>query len=145
MPAGTSRVIRAFGDELHLHLSGEHTGGTIAMFTNITPVGGGPPPHIHRDEDEWFHVLEGRVEFLHDGAWHEVPVGSTVFMPRGSLHTFRNVGEVPLKQLITTSPAGFEVFFGRCAEVFERGGPPDFDELIAISAEHGITYPAFKS
>jgi uncharacterized cupin superfamily protein len=28
------------------------------------PAGGGPPPHIHRNEDETFYVLEGEVEFL---------------------------------------------------------------------------------
>jgi uncharacterized cupin superfamily protein len=30
----------------------------------IVPPDGGPPPHIHRNEDETFYVLEGEVEFL---------------------------------------------------------------------------------
>jgi quercetin dioxygenase-like cupin family protein len=142
VPAGTSRIIRAFGDELHLHLGGAETGGRFAMFTVVTQPGGGPPPHIHRDEDEWFHVLEGRVEFFHEGAWTEVPAGSSIFMPRNSFHTFRNIGDVPLKQLIHTSPAGFEVFFQRCEEVFAKGGPPDMDTLIQIAGEHGLSFPS---
>jgi len=142
VPHGTSRIIRAFGDEMHLHLGGEDTGGRFAMFTSYTEPGGGPPPHIHEHEDEWFHVLEGRAEFFLDGVWTEAPVGTSVFMPRKSFHTFRNAGDTVLKQLIHTSPSGFEVFFSRCEAEFQKEGPPDFEALIAIAGEHGITFPS---
>lgn len=145
VPAGKERVIRAFGDEMYLHLSGEDTGGRFTMFTAITPPGGGPPPHIHHEEDEWFHVLEGDAEFFNDGEWFKVPVGSTIFMPKGSFHTFRNAGTIPLRQLITLSPAGFEVFFSRCAEEFTQNSPPDLDRVLAIAAEHQITFPPMKA
>ncbi|MGC4016036.1 MAG: cupin domain-containing protein [Luteolibacter sp.] len=141
VPPGTPRVIRAFGDELHVHLDASHTGGQFSMFIAVTPPGGGPPPHIHQNEDEWFHVLEGRAEFFLDGVWTEGGPGTTVFMPRNSFHTFRNVGDVPLKQIVHAAPSGFEVFFGRCAEEFAKDGSPDFPKLIAIAAEHGISFP----
>ncbi|KAB2675594.1 MAG: cupin domain-containing protein [Verrucomicrobia bacterium] len=137
---GTGKVLRAFGDEITVHLGGADTGGEFAMFTDVTPPGGGPPPHYHRNEEEWFLVLEGRVEFFRDGAWGEVPVGTTVFIPRGLVHTFRNCGDTPLKLLIHTKPAGFEVFFGRCADEFAKPGPPDMARIVGIAAEHGIHF-----
>lgn len=132
-------VFRAFTDEVTIHLSGRQTGGKFCMFSIITSPGGGPPPHWHKSEDEWFHVLEGRASFFRDGTWTEVPAGTSVFMPRGTVHAYKNVGDTPLKQLVHTSPAGFETFYARCAEEFAR---PDFtmERIVQISAEHDIFY-----
>lgn len=138
--AGESQVIHAFGDEMHIHLGARETGGRYTLFTDVTPPGGGPPPHVHHTEDEWFHVLEGQAAFLKDGVWEEVPAGSTVFMPKGSVHTFKNVGDVPLKQLITVVPAGIERYFARCGEEFAKVGGPEMAGILAISAEHDIVF-----
>jgi len=136
-----SRVVRAYGDEVHFHLTGEQTGGNFTLFTDITPPGGGPPPHYHNHEDELFHVLEGKVDFFKDGEWVEVAPGGTVYMPKGVLHTFRNVGSTPSKLLIRTSPSGFEQFFERSQAEFEREGGPDMKRILQIGAEHGIHFP----
>ena len=133
-------VHEAFGDRVTFHLTGEQTGGRCTVFSVETPPGGGPPPHWHENEDEIFHVLEGRAEFLKDGEWTEVPAGSSVFMPRGSIHGFRNAGDVPLKQMVQAIPAGFDTFFARCTAEFHREGGPDMARIMEISAEHGIYY-----
>src|ERR1043166_8943184 len=134
------RVIRAFGDEITVHLDGKQTGGSFTMFTAITPPGGGPPPHYHKTEDEWFLVLEVRASFFRDGKWQEVPPGTAVFMPKGTVHTFKNVGDRPLKQLIHTSPSGFEIFFAKAAEEFAKPGGPDMNRLVQIAGEHDIYF-----
>ena len=110
------------------------------MWTEITPPGGGPPPHHHVNEDEAFHVLEGRVAFLSDGEWHEVGPGGAAYMPRGVVHTFKNVGDQPSRMLISTTPSGFEKFFARCAEEFAKPGGPDMPRIIQIGVEHGIYF-----
>lgn len=137
---GEGEPLRAFGDEITFHLGGAQTGGRYTVCSDVTPPGGGPPPHYHTQEDEWFIPLEGRVEFFLDGVWQEVPLQSVVFIPRGVVHTFRNIGDTPSKMLIHTSPAGFDIFFERCAAEFAKDGPPDMERIIAISAEHGIFY-----
>lgn len=139
-PAGAGKVLHAFGDEVTVLLSGADTGGRLAMCLDVTPPQGGPPPHYHLREDEWFFPLEGEVEFFVDGAWRPVAVGSAVFVPRGTVHTFRNSGTAPLKMLVQTTPAGFETFFERCAREFDRPGPPDMERILEISAEHGIHF-----
>ncbi|MDX1688356.1 MAG: hypothetical protein R3248_10265 [Candidatus Promineifilaceae bacterium] len=45
-----------------------------------------------------------------------------------------------MKMLTHTAPAGFEIFFERCAEEFTKPGPPDMERIIEISAEHGIYF-----
>ena len=134
------RVLRAFGEELIFHLDGERTSGRLAMWTNISPPGSGPPPHYHSNEDETFHVLEGRVAFFVDGQWHEGRPGDSAFMPRRVVHTFKNVSDQPSRMLITATPSGFENFFARCAEEFARSAKPDMSRLIEIGAEHGIHF-----
>lgn len=110
------------------------------MWTNVTPPGGGPPPHYHLNEDEWFFPLEGRPEFFLDGKWTQVPLGTAVYAPVGSIHSFRNAGDETMRMLIQTAPGGFENFFDRCAAVFAGGGELDMDRIVTISAEFGIHY-----
>ena len=57
-----SLVIGAYGDEFRFHLTSEHTNGKFTLFTDITPPGGGPPPHYHANEDETFTVIEGQAD-----------------------------------------------------------------------------------
>jgi quercetin dioxygenase-like cupin family protein len=134
------QVLRAFGLELTILLDGERTGGTLAMWINITPPGGGPPPHYHLKEDETLHVIEGRVAFLLNGEWNEIGPGGTAFLPRGMVHTFKNIGDQPSRMLNMTTPSGFEKFFARCADEFENPGEPDLSRIVEIGVEHGIHF-----
>ena len=135
-----ARVLRAFGDELLLHLGTDDTGGKFSMWTNVTPPGGGPPPHYHEHEDEWFLPLSGPAEFFYDGTWSKVEAKTAVFMPRGVVHAFRNPGESDLRMLIQTIPGGFEKFFAECAEEFDNNTGPDMARIVEISAQYGIHY-----
>lgn len=139
-PASDGSILRAFGEEVHLYLTAEDTGGRFTQWLEITPPEGGPPPHYHENEEEWFHVLEGRVSFFHDGRWEEVGPGARVFAPRGSVHTFKNTGDKPSRMLLTTMPSGFEDFFAKCAAEFANPGGPDMPRLLEIAAEHGIHF-----
>ena len=139
-PPSAAKVIRAFGDEVTVLLSAAETGGKYSMFSMISPPGGGPPPHFHQNEDEWFWVMEGRAEFFKEGAWTAVPTGTAVYTPRGVVHSFRNAGDTPLRMVMQTAPSGFETFFARCADEFAKSSPPDMGRIVAIAAEHGIHF-----
>lgn len=137
---GSGKRFQALGDEVKVLISGEQTGGTFSLVEVVTPPGGGPPPHWHTREDECFHILEGRIELWQDGVWSEAPAGSTIFLPRGSRHTYRNPGDTPLRMIVHASPAGFEVFFERFSEACNAPGGPDFARLAAVAADHGIHF-----
>jgi quercetin dioxygenase-like cupin family protein len=137
-------TIHAYGDTAQVMLSGEQTNGSMVVAVGTSPPGGGPPPHLHRSEDEMFIVLEGKIRFLANGQWTEpLAPGSIVYTPRGVVHTFQNVGETLCRQWIIATPSGFERFFSRSAEVFAATGvgePPDMARLLAISDECGIEF-----
>lgn len=137
---GQGKILHAFGEEVCFLLTGAETGGKLTMWQEIVPPGGGPPPHLHRNEDEWFVVQQGRFEFLFDGKWCEMPVDSVIYIPKEAVHTFRNVGEETGRLLVSTSPSGFEDFFARCAEVFASEGGPDMARIVKIAAENGIEF-----
>jgi quercetin dioxygenase-like cupin family protein len=144
IPPDAGDSIQAYGDTAQVKLSGEQTNGSMVVVVGTSPPGGGPPPHRHRNEDEMFIVLEGKIRFFANGQWTEpLAPGTIVYTPRGGIHTFQNVGETPCRQWIIATPSGFERFFSRSAEVFAAAGPgvpPDMARLLAISGECGIEF-----
>lgn len=107
---------------------------------DVTPPDSCPPLHRHSLEDELFLVVEGHIRYFAEGRWTEVGPGGAVYLPRGTVHSYRNVGTTPSRQWIITTPSGFETFFSRCADEFAQPGGPDMGRIVAISCEHGIEY-----
>lgn len=138
--AGGGTVVDAFGSAIRFVLGPEQTAGMLTLGLATVPPGNGPPPHVHRDEDEMFIIVEGRYGVLAGGEWTEVGPGAVVYVPRGSVHTFRNVGEGPGRHWVLTTPSGFEQFYARCEAVFAAPGAPDMGGILAIAAEHGIEF-----
>jgi len=75
--------------------------GQVGVVEGEVPPGGGfQVPHWHEDLDEVFYVLEGEIEFLLEGSWQRAPAGTTMFIPAGVLHAFRNSSDRPARQLV---------------------------------------------
>ena len=136
---GIGKNLHAFGNILTVILSRDQTGNQLSVMSEVTPPGGGPPMHVHHREDEIFLIVEGRMSCCVNDEWTEVQPGGVVYLPRGTPHTFRNVGETPSRHWIITTPSGFEVFFSRCADEFAKAGGPDMGRIAEIFSEHGIT------
>src|SRR4051812_21021128 len=85
-PAGTGPAYWGPGDLYTFLVTGEESGGRYFAMEALVPTGGGPPPHIHRNEDETFYVLEGQCSFrLGDDTVVANP-GDFVSVPRGTVH-----------------------------------------------------------
>ena len=108
---GEQRVLQVLGEAITVKIDSEQTEGKYAVIEEVSPVGGGPPLHVHRHEDEVFYVLEGEVEFQLGDQRFRAKAGSTAFLPRDIPHTFRNVGRIPSKVLVVIIPARFVGFF----------------------------------
>lgn len=132
-------VVEAFGDQMILRLGTDDTDGKLCVWTNISPPGGGPPPHFHDHEDELFMPISGPVEFFLGSEWTQLEAGSTAFAPRGTIHAFRNPSDTPLEMIIQTMPGGFDHFFRECSAEF-KDGSPNMKTIVEISARYGIHY-----
>ena len=79
--------------------------------------GYGPPPHIHLHESETVYVVAGEFTFTIGDQALAAPAGTTISVPRGRRHAFRNVGEEAGRLLMTHWPAvafeGFVAELGR--------------------------------
>jgi quercetin dioxygenase-like cupin family protein len=67
-------------------------------------AGSGPDyMHVHYEDDEAWHVLEGSLLFTFPGQKVEAAAGTTVVVPAGLVHTYE-VGEKPCRYLIILTP-----------------------------------------
>src|ERR1700761_849785 len=96
--------IRPFGIDMKVMLGAEHTGGTFSAVLAEVKPGEGPPPHLHRDREEYFFVIEGTYSLGVNGRESTIGPGTLVFVPRGTVHTFKNIAATAGKILEWTIP-----------------------------------------
>ena len=131
--------IEWLGTQYKMMLPSSATNGTLAVFESISPAGSGPPRHIHHAEDETFVLLTGRCEFWMDGKTHIDGPGATVFVPRGTAHTFKVIGDADCHHLTILSPGGFEGFFAEMAQGNYRI-PEDMARVSEIAARFNLNF-----
>ncbi|HET7093447.1 MAG TPA: quercetin 2,3-dioxygenase [Thermomicrobiales bacterium] len=118
------------------------TGGAFTLIEQIAPAGFGPPPHVHRAEDEAFYILDGELRVTCGERTWDAPAGSFVFLPRGVPHAFTVAGDRPSRLLQLTTPAQFERFVAEIGEpaaqpTLPPPGEPDVPRLFAAMTKYG--------
>ena len=146
VPPGEGESVWLVGDLIEVKLASEDTGGAYSMAEETSPPEGGPPPHIHHNEDEALYVVEGEVEMLLDDRTTRASAGSLAYVPKGTLHTFKNVGTSASRVAGIFSPGGFEKFFLEAGEPATEGssppeGEPDVGRLVEIGQRYGLEIP----
>lgn len=113
------------------------TGGQYTAYRCTVPPQVGPPPHRHDGFDEAFYVVAGVFEILVGSETHIAEAGSFAYIPRGVVHTFRNVGEMEGQFIGTATPGGHERFF-EDADALARGGEFSVEDVLRVCAVNGI-------
>jgi quercetin dioxygenase-like cupin family protein len=111
------------------------SGGGMLVYEHRNVGKGGPPRHVHFDQDEWLYAVEG--EFVVEVGDRRVTLraGDSMFCPRNVPHAWAHVTDGPASLLFVAQPAGsMEHFF----ETIARGGPIPWPELERVYAEHGM-------
>lgn len=146
-PASQPDAVSLLGNLVRFRLRGAATGNAYSLVEVMTLPGAGTPPHVQKDDDEAFIVLEGRYEFMHEGRVIAGTPGTVLFIGRGETHAFRNDGDVPARMLLINSPGGFhENFFLAAGDPVDASAPlapagePDMPRLLAASERYGIAY-----
>ena len=73
---------------------GAATDGSYCLFEQLIPKGPAAPPHMQRNMDEVFYMLDGEAEFLVGDRRETARKGTFVFIIlRGTVHGFRVVSD----------------------------------------------------
>jgi mannose-6-phosphate isomerase-like protein (cupin superfamily) len=146
---GEGERIWIVGDTMTFKATGESTGGSLLLIENLTTPGGGPPPHIHTREDEFFFVLDGTFEIRIGDEVHALGPGGYAYVPRCTVHNFRNTADTPSRILVGFTPGGIEGFFRESGRPATDDGPaPPLDEheiarTTAAARKYGLEAMAF--
>src|SRR5215469_1990226 len=92
---GNGASFTMLGTRMRLIATGANTGGRFTVGEQVTPVGWGPPRHIHSREDEIFYILEGTYEMHVGDERRTLSAGACAILPRNVPHGFRNVASTP--------------------------------------------------
>lgn len=123
LAAGEGERTWIVGDTMTIKATGESTAGKLVLLENLTAPGGGPPPHVHTREDEFFFVLDGTFEIRIGNEVHALGPGGFAYVPRGTVHNFRNTAEAPSRILVGFTPGGMEGFFRESGRPATDDGP----------------------
>jgi quercetin 2,3-dioxygenase len=113
----------------------DDTDGRLAVFEYHGRVRGGPPLHLHKDQDEIYFIREGRWIFVVGGETHHLGPGDTIFLPRGLPHSFAQTSEEG-RLVFMFTPAGTMAGFFEAIARFN--GPPEPAVEKAVFARHGM-------
>ena len=128
LPPSNGEKIWIVGDTLWLKATSAETGGAYTVIENISLPGSGPPPHSHENHDESMYVIDGEFEILIDAKKIRAAPGAFAFVPRGTVHRFRCIGDRPGKILVVFTPGGIEGFFREAGlTATNNGSAPSVD------------------
>lgn len=145
LPAQSGKMVAVLGDLYTFLVSTEETNGAFATLEKTIRPQNGPPPHIHHTNDETLYVMEGTFSFVVGEQIVKAESGAYVYVPRGTVHTFTNIGASAGRLLVTVTPSGFEKYFEAIGtpvhsreEAFAINEAPDIERLIALAPAYDL-------
>ena len=130
---GTGETLDVLGASMVMKADPARDGLFVA--DHVVPPGYFVPPHIHDDEDEFFHILDGELTLITDAGETRARPGDAAVLPRGHRHGFRNDTASPVRFLVTVTPGV------QAAEMFrhmDRAKPCTPDAILALCAQYGV-------
>ncbi len=119
-------------------LSGSQTDGSTAIFEDIVHPGIGPGRHVHHHQDEVFFFLGGDFIAEVGGELFHFKPGDVAFIPRGTVHAFKNVGSTVGRLRYIFSPAlTIEEMFREMYDTLIQKGDLSFEDMSKVSLNHG--------
>ncbi len=104
----TNNLLWVLGHRIRL-LDTDESYGMIEVTS--PPHVPGPPPHFHKNEKEFFFIMNGTLDVMVNGEWKRCGAGSFVELPPNTTHTFINNTQEDVVWVTGWRPKGFERFF----------------------------------
>jgi quercetin dioxygenase-like cupin family protein len=111
------------GERIEFIRTAADTRGELLEFElELTPDGHVPGAHVHPEQEERFHVLEGTMKFRLGMRTIVAGAGETVVVPAGRTHRFVNGGDGPARARVEVVPAlDMERLFETAVELAHEG------------------------
>jgi quercetin dioxygenase-like cupin family protein len=110
------------------------TSGGLFVIEQTMLAKGGPPKHVHFEQDEWFFPVEGEFMAEVGNRQYRLRPGDSLLAPRLAPHVWAYVSDAVGKIVIAFSPAGkMESFFDVTAQ---KGSMPSQDPQLWL--DHGM-------
>lgn len=118
-------------------------GRLLQVDVRMEPGRPGPPVHVHRAFSEHHDVQEGRLGITLAGAERVLEAGATIDIPAGTPHTFRVVGDEPVRTVVDYAPPGrYEDFIdtlyalAREGKTDDNGAPTNILRTAVVARRH---------
>ena len=140
VPAGGDRFEqrrKIFGSmSIDFKVSGSDTDGDLFVIENTNDARGGPPRHLHHEQEEWFYVVRGEYLAEIGDERYRLGPGDSIFAPRRVPHVWAHAGEGTGRLIVAFRPAGeMEAFFDARSRLEEAASP---EELRGLFRSHGM-------
>ncbi|RJQ49385.1 MAG: cupin domain-containing protein [Desulfobacteraceae bacterium] len=117
-------------------VSSKDTGGDLYVFEHTNMGKGGPPRHVHFEQDEWFYVIKGEFAFEIGDEKFRLKPGDSLFAPRNVPHGWAHISDQPGTLLTLVCPAGtFETFL---RDTTRHANLPTPEEVEKAFEAHGM-------
>jgi mannose-6-phosphate isomerase-like protein (cupin superfamily) len=118
-------------------------GALLQLDVAMAPGRPGPPMHVHRSFAETHDVREGRLGITMEGSERVIEAPGTIQIPRATPHTFRVVGDEPVRTVVEyRTPGRYEDFIDRLyalareGKVDDKGAPKNILQTAVIARPH---------
>ncbi|THD69801.1 cupin domain-containing protein [Robertkochia marina] len=138
LKASKGKRLNVLGDNQLILLTGKDTNGQLTSLIEDNEPGMQLPMHVHENEDEFFKVIKGEVEFTADGKSQVLKAGDSIFLPRGIPHGWTVVGDTNAVMHLDIYPAGLENMFEELSAL--PPGPPDLEKVAGICGKYGVKF-----
>jgi len=137
-PADGMRLQSGPGRDLVFKVTGEDTGGAFDYFTVEVAPKGGPPLHVHHNQEETIHVLKGRFKVRIGDELFWLEDGGFAYLPSAIPHAFLNLTDEPGEIVVVYTPGGGHKFYEELGPA-TRNGTPDRAVVAAIFEKHDMS------
>jgi quercetin dioxygenase-like cupin family protein len=138
--AADGETLRPFGLQMRVLLAGHECADATSVLLVHHEPGVGPPPHYHGSQDECFFVIAGEYEVVVGDVSRRAGPGTFVFIPRNTVHTFKNVSTAAARMLDWSLPAGQDRYF-RTVYQQQTAGSFAATNMKSLSAQFDTHFP----
>lgn len=156
LPPGAGRKLITKAQEVTFKATKE-MGSSVSIFEVVVPPGFDVGAHVHGGSQEFFYVLDGVLDVLAfepvertKDSWHSwvspkgdrvvrAAEGSSMFVPSGIPHAFRNASDKPVRMLFQSYPSpDHEDYFEEIAEIWSSGSAVDPEAVERMRRRYDI-------